>query len=127
VFCPVFFSPLDVKSLEILLECLTRLDLHYLYQNPNTPPIYESGVVYERESASTEEWLTIPEILARGVGDCEDLACWRAAEYRYQGIQAHPFVTRMPTRSDRPLYHVRIRLANGRTIEDPSRELGMAE
>jgi hypothetical protein len=124
MFTPTFFAPSDIKSLDILLECLVRLDLHYIYRNPETPLLYESGVRYEREK-NLEEWLAIPEVLSRGVGDCEDLACWLAAEYRARGIMAQAFATRMPTEGPKPLYHVRVRLGNGRQIEDPSRALGM--
>jgi hypothetical protein len=125
MFQPTFFTPLDIKSLNILLECLTLLDQHYLYENPHTPSLYTSGVRYQMEPQGVEEWLTIPELLSRKVGDCEDLACWLAAEYRIKGYNAVAFAARVPNRGPKPLYHVRVRLHNGREIEDPSRALGM--
>jgi hypothetical protein len=125
MFCPTFFTPLDVKSLNILLECLTLLNQHYLYENPSTPQLYRSGVRYQMEPPGSEDWLTIPEVLSRGVGDCEDLACWLAAEYRNQGYIAQPFAARVPNRGPKPLYHVRVRLHGGKQIVDPSRALGM--
>lgn len=44
------------------------------------PLLLNAGVHYQRET--DEEWLTIPYILERGCGDCEDLASWLAAEDR---------------------------------------------
>lgn len=125
MFTPTFFAELDVKSLDILLECLVRLDLHYLYQHPDTPSIFDAGVRYAKEPIGSEEWLIIPEVIRRGVGDCEDLACWLAAEYRARGIMAQAFATRVPTRNPRPLFHVRVRTGGGTIILDPSAEMGM--
>lgn len=54
------------------------------------PPIYKAGIHYETEKG-TEIWPDIPSLLTgcmgKGLypghwGDCEDLACARAAEYR---------------------------------------------
>jgi len=57
---------------------------------------------------------------ARGGGDCEDLAAWRAAELRIAGEPARVVVVR----SAPGVLHAVVRRANGR-IEDPSRRLGM--
>jgi hypothetical protein len=116
--------PLSTLSLDTLLEAMTLINLHYLRKFPNTPTIYESGVIYEREGIGNEDWLTIPELLERGKGDCEDLATWLAAEYRFRGMFARPFASRIKTHDGRLQYHIRVRLGNG-LIEDPSRKLGM--
>ena len=59
------------------------------------------------------------------VSNCEDLACWRAAELRVRyNIAARPSFLwrRKPTGSY--LYHIQVKHPDGRT-EDPSRRLGM--
>ncbi len=100
-------------ALQRLLDRLTLLNRRYL-ASVATPPLYASGVRYRREHPGDEEWLTIPEVLKRGHGDCEDLATWRAAE---TGGVAVPLRTRSG-------WHIVTRLPNG-TWEDPSRVLGM--
>jgi hypothetical protein len=59
------------------------------------------------------------------VHNCEDLACWRAAELRVRyGIQAEPtFIWKLRPNGGY-LYHILVKLPDGR-IEDPSRTLGM--
>ncbi len=58
------------------------------------------------------------------VHNCEDLACWRAAELRVRGIRARAFFTRDRRSDGTTLYHIMVKLPDGR-IEDPSRQLGM--
>lgn len=71
-----------------------------------------------------ENWQDIPTILKAGSGDCEDLACWRAAELTERdGIPARP-VYRWRHRPGLTIYHIVVRLPDG-SIEDPSRRLGM--
>ncbi len=57
--------------------------------------------------------------------NCEDLACWRAAELRVrEGILAEPtFIWKLRPNGGY-LYHILVRYPDGR-IEDPSRTLGM--
>ncbi len=75
-------------------------------------------------------------MIAAGWGDCEDLAFWRVAELREQGIKAAPFAKwRRVGGAFR--YHALVRrFAPGRDhfdrevkaqnwLEDPSRRLGM--
>lgn len=106
----------------MLLELLAK-DEAYLRENPQTPLLIDSGVRYEREPPGQELWLTIPWVRLMGHGDCEDLACWRAAELRVRGEDARPFHTLRYTPKGR-LYHIRVKRADG-TIEDPSAALGM--
>lgn len=117
------------KNLYVLLDALTRIDLQEIIAaNGKLPPIYESGVRYEPEPEGQEDWMTALALFQlpanKRVGDCEDLACWRAAELQMRGIAAHPvFVWRkMPNGSH--LYHIVVRHPNG-DIEDPSKRLGM--
>ena len=124
MFRPTFIVQLNEDNIQILLDALVALNLKFLEQHPSTPPIYQSGVVYQREKPHSELWLTIPAILRAGSGDCEDLSCWRAAELVKNGIKARAFATRMPTVSGfHRLWHIRVSTPRG--IEDPSKLLGM--
>lgn len=87
------------------------------------PPLYESGVRYEREkNPGHEEWLDAWAVFQQGWGDCDDLACWRCAELQLQGVAARIDLNVQALKPAR--FHVRVRLPNGR-IEDPSIALGM--
>jgi hypothetical protein len=74
-----------------MMEALTRCNQEYLRDHPETPKLYESGIVYQPEFG-TEEWQDIPTNLERGWSDCEDLACHRVAELREMGIPAMPYI-----------------------------------
>lgn len=104
-----------------MLSALVRVNILYLKQRPETPKVYDSGVKYQFES--DEDWLSVPEILARRNGDCEDLACWRTAELRLRGVPAIPFISSKPRVGGGTLYHIRVKI--GDKIEDPSKLLGM--
>ena len=59
------------------------------------------------------------------VHNCEDLACWRAAELRVRyGIAAEPTFIWKVRPGGGYLYHIQVLYPDGR-IEDPSRRLGM--
>lgn len=116
--------------LQKLLEALTIANVAYLLKFPRTPLLYESGVRYLSEPPGRDEWQDIPDTLARGNGDCEDLACWWVAERRVRFND--PYATRRITVAQLPD-------DNGRKVttfhisgyspiigrEDPSRLLGM--
>lgn len=130
-------------SLLWLMEALVRINQSHIRQfralakekkvPAPYPLIYRSGVHYEPE-AGTEDWLDIPNILdARGGtfpgpwGDCEDLACWRAAELRedpYKPVKAKPFAKWRRKPDGAYAYHALVLLPDGR-LEDPSLVLGM--
>jgi hypothetical protein len=115
-----------MNALVQLLEALTAVNSAYLLEHARTPLLYESGVRYEEEPPGRDEWQDIPETLARRVGDCEDLGCWRLAELRVrEREQASPFIKRSVVGPARTVYHVAVRRADGR-LEDPSRILGMS-
>lgn len=112
------------RVLRGLLVALSAANCSYLKAHPETPWLYEAGVVYQAEEPGHEDWQTIPYVLDRGEGDCEDLACWRVAELRIRrGIRAVPRLTWRPRVNGR-LYHITVRYPDGR-VEDPSRVLGM--
>jgi len=68
-----------------LLDCLVKIDMLQL-RAKKCPPIYQSGVRYYREDFGDDDWQDVYSTLAVGYGDCEDLACWRAAELNLIGI-----------------------------------------
>lgn len=110
------------ESVQTLLDALTAINVVFLKSHGSVPGIFESGVRYKRERRGSEEWLTIPIVIQRGYGDCEDLACWLAASYRCNGVAARA----VAYRSAPHVRHIVVLLPDG-TIEDPSRELGMGQ
>lgn len=114
----------QTKKLLFLAEALIQCNLIYLRRHPDTPSLYDSGVRYVSETGS-EDWKDIHYCIKDGFGDCEDLACWRVAELRRQGIKAKAGLRhRYIPREEITLYHVLARWPNGR-LEDPSKKLGM--
>ena|GEM_PF-1606828 len=111
----------DVTRLNVLVRALTALNVLWLREHPRAPLLKRSGVRYNTQPIGCERFLTIPSILQRGNGDCDQLASWRAAELRERfGIKALPEVRQMGEK----LWHVYVRLPNGK-VEDISAHLGM--
>jgi hypothetical protein len=130
----VSFDILDDKTKFVVMDCLLEglitANVAYLIARPGTPMLYASGVHYLGEPDGRDEWQDIPDTIARGHGDCEDLACWRIAELRVRGGErnAVPNITvdLLPDSKGRQIvtYHIRVKHQDGQ-IEDPSRVLGM--
>jgi hypothetical protein len=111
-------------------------NIAWLQSHPETPDLYHAGVSYKPErrrinprtgkaSEYGEEWQTIPWVIYRGYGDCEDLGAWRAAELRHKfKIQATPFIKMRQMPNGYWRAHVVVRWPNGQ-LEDPSAKLGM--
>lgn len=110
---------LSRRALVHLMAALVKINLLHL-SSKRYPPIYHSGVVYERESG--ERWQDVPTLIRGGVGDCEDLACWRVAELMNAGVSASPYLRWADNVNG--VHHALVRLPDGR-IEDPSLSLGM--
>lgn len=115
------------RELCFALAVLTVIDMWEI-RTFNLPGIYESGVRYRLERAKEcwvpvrggcEDWLSARELLRQGVGDCEDLCCFRAAGLRLQGERAYAI-----PRKTRIGWHIQVRRGDG-SIEDPSARLGM--
>lgn len=142
IMAPIFVSnsPANaVMSKEMLaggVYGLMLVDIAWLHAHPETPDLYDADVVYKPErrrvnprtghaSEYGEEWQTIPWVIYRGYGDCEDLGAWRAAELRARyRIPAKPYIKikHMPTGQWRA--HVVVQWPNGQ-LEDPAAKLGM--
>jgi hypothetical protein len=111
-------------NMRILLRALMDIDVAFLRANPSTPRLYDTALRYRVEPVGEERWRDVPTVLADGHGDCEDLACWRAAELRVKdGVRATPAYTWRREPGLR-IYHVVVRLPDG-SIDDPSVRLGM--
>ena len=109
-----------------VLEALVTVNQLYLVTH-HVPKLYESGVRYGEEPNGTiEEFASIPIVLSRGWGDCDDLSPWRVAELRCQGEKAKIRIQWKRQGNGKKLFHIVVRRANGE-IEDPSRILGMGK
>ncbi len=136
-----------------MLNALAEIDDAWLEAHPDTPRLYDSGVRYSHEKLQAEyakgnmDWLDIPTVLSGAAADCEDLASYRAAELRKNGIDARAVLKWHIQASGAALYHVIVlrtsidrdlppglpnkrflRPLNDSTtewIEDPSAVLGM--
>lgn len=138
-------DPSRFVPLVLALESLAKIDEFHFQRGVASgtpyPRLYDSGVYYREEKPGKEDWPDVPNVLAQGWGDCEDLAAYRAAELRqYDGIMAMPVIKwrkisaaemlkqGYPKKSIPPdgvyLVHCLVRYPNG-TIEDPSKILGM--
>ena len=111
-----------------LLEALTRINVAAMREF-RVPTIYRAGLVYQREPLCRycEEWRDCLSVIEHGGGDCEDLACYRAAELQLHGVRARPYVRKprlLP--GGVLLYHIQVEWPDGR-IEDPSKKLGMGK
>ena len=106
-------------ALEALLRCLIDLNILWLQVHPYTPPLYQSGVYYER----TIIWDTIPALYARGFGDCKSLTAARIAELFMAGYHTVP-VFRFDTEQYGTMFHILVMMLSGLN-EDPSKILGM--
>ena len=142
ILAPIFVKndPTNARMSQLMLAGgvfgVMLQNIAWLQAHPTTPDLYDAGVTYKperrrinpqtgRPSEYGEEWQTIPWVLYRGYGDCEDLGAWRAAELRQKyNVKANPFIKmrRMPDGFWRA--HVVVRWPDGQ-IEDPSAKLGM--
>lgn len=100
------------------LEALAEADL----MSQPFLPLYESGVVYQREPRGQERWLTPSRVVERGVGDCEDLAAWRSAELHVTGED--PWAQTEVVQTSPTTWHAVVLRSDG-SYEDPSAMLGM--
>jgi len=113
-----------VHGCDFLLRCNVDYLLAY---GREVPRFYNCGLRYQtlREACGGDVWQDIPTLIQRKVGDCKDLACFRAADLIVrERINAKPIVRRRWLDRGFGLYHVVVLLPDG-TVEDPSLLLGM--
>ena len=111
--------PASRACITAFMEGLTVLDM-VLIERRGLPSLYELGIRYRPEPRGQEKWLNADEMQHRRFADCEDLACYLAAQRRLEGIPA----LAVAIRTGRKRFHGVVRYPDG-TIEDPSRKLGM--
>lgn len=112
-------SPKDVEAYQHLLDCVTAINRWYLANGWRKHRLYRSGVRYEPEPLGLEIWQTVPTLYLRKFGDCEDLACARAAEIGGRAVIERAGNNPSGGRN----FHIVVR--KGRRREDPSKRLGM--
>lgn len=108
--------PASASALNTLLAACQRVAAIDMRAH-RLPPLYRSGVRYQREARVGElgeRWQLPSQTYRAGVGDCEDLALWRACE-----VGGRAVVVRRGT-----IWHAIVICPDGR-VEDPSRKLGM--
>lgn len=110
------------RTLRQLMRQLVRDNMTYLRENPDTPLLYEAGLMYREDPPGCELWQDIPSLYRARGGDCEDLVAARVAELRIAGVKARERWSLQETEEE-VMYHLDIVTPEG--IEDPSRLLGM--
>jgi hypothetical protein len=115
----------NAEAIQALLRCLVELNILFLRQYPNTPKLYNSGVVYDR----TEVWDSIPALYGRRYGDCKSLSCALVAERFVAGQHAIPVFRWLPNVDVNSPYHVNyhILVMSEFGWEDPSKVCGMTD
>ncbi len=114
----------NLAQAEALLIGLVALNVAELRRGAPMPsPLIAAGRVrYDRADAD-ERWLTWPELLAQGRGDCEDLAAAVAAERTVLGMPSR--VRIIPSPSGGPWAHAVVQDVRTGRMLDPSITAGM--
>lgn len=104
------------------VESLAFVDLLYLRSNPETLPLYASGVRYEC-GVGCGDFSDLPAVYSVGRAACAPLTAIRLAELWNRGEPANALVA--PQVYDGGVeFHVTVQRADG-SEEDPSAILGM--
>ena len=118
---PDLVSP---ATLGVALEASTRVAQAELARG-RAPSIAEGirrGVRWRPEPPGDESFDLPSDVMARGWGDCDDLAPWRAADLRLSGEDPRARAIAIPSGPRR--WHAIVERSNGER-EDPSRWAGM--
>lgn len=98
------------------------------------PPLYSTRTLYRQEpQRGEEEFADAVTVHRRGWGDCDDLAAWRCAELRNEGLDAVLLFRAHPQYpGERRLVHCLVRLPPTRAYphgqeEDPAKLMREAE
>jgi hypothetical protein len=86
-------EPIDCRSVAAQIEhYLVRPNEDYLQAcGAAIPALFEAPISYAEDRYLGEpikEWLTIPWVLACGIGVCKEFSAWLVAEDRLRGIQS---------------------------------------
>jgi hypothetical protein len=113
------------QALDAALESVTRSVAGMIRKGivPSAATAIKAGRVRWQPEPPGDEHFDLPTtVLARGHGDCDDLAPWHAGSLRASGVdpRARAFVRK----SGPKRWHALVRRANG-SIEDPSAAAGM--
>lgn len=119
-----------IDAVAQLVEALVYVNRLWLPFHRETPPLYSSGVVFAADDAAYEAgmpnfWRDIPSTLAMGCGHCVALSAWRLAELREAGEKATVRIYEWHSPIGGTDYHIHVLRADGRTVEDPAKRLGM--
>lgn len=114
--------PISAEYISAALEALTGINAVMIAER-GLPDVYDAKVTYRRERPGRERWQNAAETLALGYGDCEDLACWRAAWLRVN--EAEP-ARAVAIPGGPHTIHIVVVRGDG-SIEDPSADLGMLD
>lgn len=116
--------PFVVPVIEAALEGLVcaNVALMELGRCPSSPLDPDAHVRYQRERSGFEDWACATRVMRLGFGDCEDMAAWTAAGYRFRGDDEGATV--MLYRTGPSLYHA-VCLLTTDEIVDVCPELGM--
>lgn len=128
-------SRLSQRAIEHLAEAYVKIAEDYLAAHPEIPLILKSGVRYEytpmvktpdgRIVPARDRWQDVPTTYERKLGNCKEIATWRAAEQRRAGIAVRcKILHRIDPQTQRNIYHVVDEYPNGQ-IEDLCPQLGM--
>lgn len=111
--------PPSADVLRAFLEGMVALNCAIILDQ-DLPSVYEVAR-YRREPPGREVWKHAALVVRDGLGDCEDLAAYRAAELRVRdGEAATVDVIRTGPRT----LHAVVRRADGE-VEDVAKKLGM--
>lgn len=136
----------DEQAAVRLLNWLAQENARILSTRPDLPLLYDSGVVYRRES--DEVWCDYLNMLAQGHEDCDGLAAARAGELLARGVaalragdpgfddakkqdlkrlRAEVLITTRSSEDEPGLYHciTRYKVGGRWYRDDPSARLGM--
>ena len=114
---PEQFVQAEMPQLVILREAVARAGI-------TDPKALTALEELGNQCGSGEHFRDVPAILENGGGDCDNLACFRAAELRVHGIAAMPYITWRKRADGGMTYHAIVQWPDG-TSEDPSLILGM--
>ena len=113
----------DPSVIDAALEAVTRLD-HSQIASGDVPlfNMQSPGVRWRPENMGDEHFDHAGTVIARGWGDCDDLAPWHAASLRATGED--PGATAIVVPSGPEMYHAIVRRSDG-SNDDPSVAAGM--